>query len=239
MSASAVAYYSAPQEMITRLSIITMSLVTTLFPAFSHLHAKGDHERILLLVSNALKYIFLILGPILIIVVLFSKEILLLWVGENFAQNSERVLQLLAVGIFVNSIAYVPFYLLRAAGRPDLPAKIHLLELPVYMVLLPLLIKHYGIQGASIAWTARCAMDAILLSLAGNRVIGFTMPFFVGERVHIIFLLFIVSCGVSAVIGLLGTGFAMHLALLTVVIVGFYLVSWVWVIKRSLAGMKK
>jgi hypothetical protein len=48
-------------------------------------------------------------------------------------------------------------------GRPDLTAKLHLIELPPYLLLLWLLIRVDGIDGAAIIWTARVAADAVAL----------------------------------------------------------------------------
>jgi O-antigen/teichoic acid export membrane protein len=86
-----------------------------------------------------------------------------LWLGAEFAEHSVRVLQWLAVGVFINSLAHVPFALVQGAGRPDLTAKLHIIELPVYLIALWLLIRAWGIEGAAIAWTARVALDALFL----------------------------------------------------------------------------
>jgi O-antigen/teichoic acid export membrane protein len=72
-------------------------------------------------------------------------------------------LQWLSVGVLFNSLAQIPFVLLQGAGRPDITAKIHLLELPFYLLALWLLISEMGINGAAMAWCARAMMDAGLL----------------------------------------------------------------------------
>lgn len=55
---------------------------------------------------------------------LVAFEGLMLWLGSEFADNSTLVLQLLAVGVFINSLAHVPSGLEQGAGRPDLTAKL-------------------------------------------------------------------------------------------------------------------
>ena len=52
------------------------------------------------------------------------------------------MLQILAVGVFINSLAQVPFALLQGVGRPDLTATLHLIELPLYLGLLWWLDQH-------------------------------------------------------------------------------------------------
>jgi O-antigen/teichoic acid export membrane protein len=99
-----------------------------------------------------------------------------LWLGAEFAQHSFRVLQFLAVGVFLNSLAYVPFTLLLGAGRPDVTARLHLIELPLYLGILWWLISTRGIEGAAIAWTARVAVDALLLFVLAKRFLPGKSP---------------------------------------------------------------
>ncbi len=88
------------------------------------------------------------------------------------AANSSLVLQLLAIGVFINSLAFVPFGMVQSAGRPDLTAKLHMLELPIYLLLLWFLLNTYGIVGAAIAWVVRAAIDTILLFVMSHRLLS-------------------------------------------------------------------
>jgi O-antigen/teichoic acid export membrane protein len=62
-----------------------------------------------------------------------------------------------------NCFAFVPLALLQGIGRPDLPAKFYLLELPLYVGAAWFLIPKLGIAGAALAWALRVALDAVLL----------------------------------------------------------------------------
>ena len=205
LSMAAVAYYSAPYEAVTRLGIIPGSLTMTLFPAFSALEGVKDRERLGTLFARSVKYIPLILGPIVIVIGLFAKDILQIWLGTKFAIESTPVLQILALGVLINSLAHIPFALLQGVGRPDLPAKFHLLELPIYAGVAWSLISRWGITGAAIAWTFRVTLDALLLFAAtfkvcqlsprflatnGTTVTGFALVTLAGT-----------ACGLKAVAG--------------------------------------
>jgi O-antigen/teichoic acid export membrane protein len=115
--------------------------------------------------------VFLILFPLTVLFVTFSREGLTVWVGAEFAAQSTRVLQWLAVGVFINCLAHVPFALVQAAGRPDWTAKLHLIELPFYLVGVWWLIHARGIEGAAMAWTARVAVDAAILFVMARRLL--------------------------------------------------------------------
>ncbi len=92
--------------------------------------------------------------------------------GQEFAKNSASVLQWLAVGVFINSLAQVFTTLVQGSGRPDLSAKLHVLELPTYLVGLWLAIHYYGILGAAIAWTVRVSVDGAMLLWISRRFLG-------------------------------------------------------------------
>jgi O-antigen/teichoic acid export membrane protein len=72
----------------------------------------------------------------------------------------------------VNALALVPFTLLQALGRPDVCAKFHLAELVLYVPMLLLSLRWWGITGAAAAWTVRVTLDAGLLLVAAGRLVG-------------------------------------------------------------------
>lgn len=163
VSVAAVGYYVAPYEAITRLWIIPASLTSVLFPTFSFLEGIGDRAKVSRLFFRSLKFQVALLFPITLTIILFAWEGLTIWLGEAFARQSAPVLQILAVGVFVNSLSQIPFALLQGVGRPDLTAKFHLVELPAYGVLAFWLVREMGIGGAALAWTLRVSIDGLLL----------------------------------------------------------------------------
>lgn len=170
VSLAAVAYYSAPFDMVARLCFFPESLVATLFPAFSSLDAEGNKIRLEEVYARAIKFLLIIFEPGLLLVMIFSHDILRLWLGGDFAQKSTAVLQILAVGVSINGLAFVPYCLLQGINRPDLTAKFHLLELPISATLMWFLVGRMGIAGAALAWTLRVGLDAVLLFGASWRL---------------------------------------------------------------------
>jgi len=192
-SIATVAYYTTPYEMINKLMIIPGALVGVLFPAFGASFAK-DRNRTALMFLRGVKYIFLSLFPIILIVVTFAYEGLYFWLGSEFAKNSTHILQWLAVGAFLSSQSYLPFALLHASGRPDLTAKLHFIEAPFYLLIIWLLISSYGIEGAAIAWVVRVVVDLLILFLMAQRLLLFRSPIIlklIGSALCAIILLFI------------------------------------------------
>jgi O-antigen/teichoic acid export membrane protein len=183
ISMAAVAYYAAPYEAVMRSAVLPGCLVGVLFPAFSTLTAGGQHARVEDLFVRSTRYLLLVWGPLVILMVAFARDILAIWLGAEFARQSTLAFQILAVGMLASSILWVPHVLLQAIGRPDIPTKFLLLQLPIYMGLAWCLIAKRGISGAALAWTLRACLSAVLLfgacawlrlasfrSLLGNRM---------------------------------------------------------------------
>jgi len=116
-SMTAVTYYSTPYEAVTRLWALPQSLSRTVFPIFAADTAKQRDARIY---KNAVKYLALILAPVVTTIIVFAPDLLRLWLGEAFVENSTLVLQILAAGVLINSLALIPFtYIQGAPSRPS------------------------------------------------------------------------------------------------------------------------
>lgn len=175
LSITAVAYYATPYEVVTKLWVIPHALVGVLFPAFSTTLVE-DRARTARLFGRGVNFIILALFPLALMIVTLAHEGLNLWLGAEFAQHSAIVLQWLAVGVFVNSLAQIPFALVQGAGRPDITAKLHLAQLPFYFLALWWLINVYGIKGVAIAWTVRVAVDTVALFAVARWLLPATAP---------------------------------------------------------------
>lgn len=175
ISVTAVAYYATPYEVATKFLPVAGALVSVMFPAFSTSSVQ-NLSRTALLFDRSLKCLFALLFPLVLLVILVSPDALTIWLGADFAQHSFRVLQWLTLGIFINCLAQVPFAMVQGLGRPDVAAKLHLLELPVYAATLYWLTKTHGIDGAAVAWTARVAVDALALLILTSRLLPIHFP---------------------------------------------------------------
>jgi O-antigen/teichoic acid export membrane protein len=168
ISVSLIAYYTTPCEVVSKVLIIPSALVGVLFPAFCASY-KSDRCHAVMLWDRSIKYIFIILFPITLLIIAFSYEGLTLWLGQEFSFNAFHILRWLAFGVYVNSFSQLPFTLIQGAGRPDITAKFHLIQVPIYLTLVWFLTKWYGLEGAAMAWTLRVLVDAGLLFYMARR----------------------------------------------------------------------
>lgn len=160
-----VAYYSVPYDLVNRIRIFPQALLKTLFPEFSQLYTENRKGEAGKLIEASMRIIVLVVGALGLLITFYSKDILTLWLGSGLAEKSAAVMMVFGIGFSINSVAFIPFNYLQSIGRPDIPAKIHALEIPVYIALLFFFIKSFGIFGAAMAWGIRVTIDAFLNSL--------------------------------------------------------------------------
>jgi O-antigen/teichoic acid export membrane protein len=167
LSIGMTTYYITPQEILTKLLIIPMGLQQAIFPTFS----KVDRAVGASLYRKSVDSILLLMLLPSVASILFARDILTLWIGASFAAQSHLVFQWIAVGILINSVAHIPSSMLQAIGRPEINAVIHICEFFPYLLLIWVLVHHYGIVGAAIAWVVRVSADTVCFLIAGYKVL--------------------------------------------------------------------
>ena len=219
ISLSAVAYYATSHEIVTRMMVIPGAIVGVLFPALGAVIGHNPSKAASLFFGG-LKYTFITVCPIVLIVFIFAQEGLSVWLGDEFSLRGTTVLQLLAIGALINSFSYFPFAVLHAAGRPDLTAKLHLIETPIYMMTAWILIVRYGIEGAAIAWVLRNIFDSFILFYLAGRELKTTYPI-----ISILSIALIVGAFLSISM-LLSQGIYFKVGLSSIGIVALFTYSW-------------
>lgn len=174
--AGAVGRYTPPWEAITRLSLIPSSVVNALFPVFAALSAtpadraapaepKGTatraEQRTRTLALKGGGILFVLTGVPAAVLALGAEPLLSAWLGAGYHPEGARALQLLAPGVVLNATAHVPYAVLLGVNRPDVPALLHAIQLPVLAVATWFLVSAWGVPGAALAWTLRSSLDAL------------------------------------------------------------------------------
>jgi O-antigen/teichoic acid export membrane protein len=169
-SLASLTYYVVPYEVITKLWILSASLLAAAYPQMTVLR-NADLRQ---LGDRSLSWLLRATTPLAMGAILLAGPGLALWVGEQIADQATPVLQLLAIGVWLNVLAQVPQTVLQATGNADAVGRLQLLELPCYLALVAVLMQAYGIVGVAFAWVLRAALDTVLLVwLTRRRVDGF------------------------------------------------------------------
>jgi len=236
ISMTSVTFYAAPYEMVTRLRVFATALSTTLFPEFSSLSDAAHGGRLEMLVARGLKYVLLSVGVLVVLLFFVGSWVLDLWLGRDFMVHSAGVFKVLALGVLVNSLATIAFNLLQGVGRPDLPAKFHLIELPIYLALLWLGVSYLGILGVAIAWTLRVTLDGVLLLGAAVRRYPRILPFLRVNHVDRALGLLLAVFALIVSLNALPVGVPLRLALALAGLVAAAIAAWIFVVDDAERG---
>lgn len=158
LTAEATAYYTTPFDMVYRLSLVPIAIMASSYPAMA-ISFRNDRANTTLLFRRSMLAIGTILFPVCLLVVSFNTELMAAWLGTSFATHSAPVLRWLIVGTLITSVDGAAAGLIDAIGRPDLNAKLSLLELAVSVPVLLVMLAWLGIEGAAITWVLRCGLD--------------------------------------------------------------------------------
>jgi O-antigen/teichoic acid export membrane protein len=160
LTLSAVAFYATPLDLIMRLWILPVAVAQTLLPAIASSYRDLPQQTALLVRRGALVVLALSL-PASLILIPGAELFLQLWLGEAFATSGGQVLRILGFGIFFSCLAFIPGVLLEAIGRPDVTAKLSVALAMIFLPLSAALLPWLGIEGAALAWAARCVVDCL------------------------------------------------------------------------------
>ncbi|TFY97893.1 oligosaccharide flippase family protein [Ramlibacter rhizophilus] len=170
-SAEDVARYVTPYEIATRLTLLPAAVMPVLFPAFVRLFANRDtrmppsalpmQTAFWIATACALAAGSLSFGAPAVIKIIGGGEL---------AEDSVKVLRILLAATLLNCLAQVHFAQVQSTGRTDLIAKVHLVEVCLYIPALLLLLDILGIVGVALAWALRASIDAgVFCRMAGSN----------------------------------------------------------------------
>jgi len=167
VGAAELSLYAIPQEGLQRILIIPTALCGALLPQL----AASKREQVETIYRDNFKIVAGAMFGVCALAALFSYPIFTLWLSEDFAKKTLSITLILCVGIWLNSMAQVPYTLLHARGNPRITALFHIGEFVFYIISLYYLTKYYGLIGAALAWVIRVFLDLLLLNFAANNIL--------------------------------------------------------------------
>jgi O-antigen/teichoic acid export membrane protein len=151
-------YYSAPLDLVLRLIVVPIAIATAFFPAVATSYRTMPARSGALLRIGSLA-VTAIVWPVCVLLVAFPHELLALWLGREIAGASQYVLLILGLGTYVACMSVLPSTFTDAIGRPDIGAKIMLVQALIFPGAIIVMIGWLGIEGAAVAWTVRCIIS--------------------------------------------------------------------------------
>ncbi len=166
---AAVAYYTVPYDVLTRLLVLPTAIQGVLFPTFAFM-TRQDSSGAARVFARASEINFAVFAPVMVLVQLLGGDLLRVWMGSSFEEHSAAVAEILVFGVLLNAMTRTAFVFVQSSGRANWSATVHLAELPLYVAALWWLLPRYGIRGAALAWTTRVVIDTVIFYLLSARL---------------------------------------------------------------------
>jgi O-antigen/teichoic acid export membrane protein len=172
-------FYTIPFNLLSRLGLFPSSLTSTLFPAFSALEARTEWDKIENYFVRAHRYLVTALIPMLFVLFVWAPEILRLWIDADFSQAATPAFRILIWGYGIGLLAPLSGALIEAIGRPDVLAKLYLIELPFNVIIVWTMTKKFGVIGAAMSYSIRNTIETIVVWWLVYRLVPFSGKFFI------------------------------------------------------------
>ncbi|MDH5761908.1 MAG: oligosaccharide flippase family protein [Nitrospinota bacterium] len=146
-------YYTLGAMVATSVYVMVLPIQSALFPRFSQLVSKGDDKELGRLYHQSCQWVSLAVLPVAGLIALFSKQILLLWTGDqDIVTHTHALVSLLTIGSSLNAMMQLPYSLQLSHGWTKLALYMNLASVAVLIPCMAYLTSLYGAIGAAMVW---------------------------------------------------------------------------------------
>ena len=167
-------YYTLAVTMATMIiGTIAGSFAHAVYPRLSQFVSSGDSIALRTFYHRMCQTLAVLVFPVTIIMALFSREILQLWLrNPDTVDHTYLLLTLIAIGTGLNSCMWLPYYLQLAHGWTKLTFYINLAAIILLIPFMLVGIYLYGAVGGALFWViVNCFCIAITIHLMHRRIL--------------------------------------------------------------------
>jgi O-antigen/teichoic acid export membrane protein len=149
ISTSATAFFAIPMRIVEYSKQITWALSAGFMPMFSEYDGRKDDAAVRFMYLRYSRYILLIVLPILVLIFIFGRDFIGLWIGPEYAVQGRTVLYLLTAATLIETLQPLLWRLFIGVGRLDVLVGVSASTSLLAVILSFLLIRPMGIAGVA------------------------------------------------------------------------------------------
>jgi O-antigen/teichoic acid export membrane protein len=156
-------YYALAGVVANALFIVIAPVFGAFMPRLSSLVAEDDRIALSRLYHQGAQLMAVLIAPLAGVLILFSDEILAIWLGSSdSARRIAPLARLLVIGTALNGLVNVPYALQLAHGWTRIGSYLSVLLLVIFVPSLLALTSAFGALGAAIAWVTTNALQMLI-----------------------------------------------------------------------------
>lgn len=146
-------YFVLTVLLASGVTIISGPISASIMPRLAALEARGDHDGLMRIYSQATQLVAVISGATAFTISLCAEQLLRVWTGDQIlAKQAVPVLVLYALGNCVLTVSAFPYYLQYAKGNMRLHVLGNLVFVLLFVPIIILASVSYGSVGAGYVW---------------------------------------------------------------------------------------
>jgi len=150
-----LSYYSLAFLLASSMSLITSPVLSIIYPKFTQMIALKDTVALKALYHKSCKWISILVFPIGLTLIVFAKEMVLLWTkNETLSAQTSPLLQVVVGGTICNCMMIIPYNFTLAKGNTKYGLYQNIIVAIISVPLLFWWYAKYGALGASFVWLA-------------------------------------------------------------------------------------
>ncbi|MGZ7030358.1 MAG: oligosaccharide flippase family protein [Thermoanaerobaculia bacterium] len=166
-SLAALPAFAVPQELVTRLSIVSVSVVAAYFPRMAAAQSMEEQTR---LIRRAFVASWALVAVPAFLLLAGARPLLRWWASPEFAAAAAIPLRWMAVALLISAATPVVVAVLQVRRIIVPMSVVRWIELPCFLAMQFILIRQYGVAGAAAGIVVRSVVDLIALGLVSAPV---------------------------------------------------------------------
>jgi O-antigen/teichoic acid export membrane protein len=148
-----VGYYNLAFLLSTVINQVIAPIQPVIFPKFASMVAQNRQTELVALYHKSCRWVAIIVFPIGFTLILFAREILLLWTkNPTLTLHTAPILQVFAAGTICNCMLWIPYSYMLAKGNTRFTIYQNAIAAIILVPLLFWWTAKYGAIGASFVW---------------------------------------------------------------------------------------
>lgn len=191
---AAVTIFVVPAKLLSAIGGVLSSGANAVFPYASEVHTI-EPAKIKKVFRSGSRIFAAISIPVMISIVLYSRQVLTIWMGQSFADQSWLVLSILAFSGVIASQTTVPNLVITGMGHSKTLGFFGLLALISYSIFLPVFTSAYGVVGATVGILCSTIVNIGFVYYLTTQIVEVGLCEFLSStfKNHVIPILIIVS----------------------------------------------
>lgn len=163
-------YYNLSSILGQASFLVVLPLAVTILPRLTKLLSENKKEDVYKLYEAFCFYIASIASTAVFSLILYSHEIIELWLGESYLHTSiVKLVPVLSVGTLFLALQLMPFQLSIANGHNKTSVKLGVISLIIYPIMLVFFCFKYKLIGATFPWVVINALNFLVLAFYINH----------------------------------------------------------------------